>query len=154
MPTVTETNDQLGYELLPEIALEEYPSTYDCPLSEGGDPVLACLTRARDRVELGHTRSEYIGANGEVCAMGAIYVADGKCTEFGLSQTAKSAVRELDDAALRLYPQSRVSRLLGPAEWVNQLLYDGQPFAGQRTRRAVLKTYDEAIRHRRELATV
>lgn len=123
-------------------SVDRYPSTYDCPIIEGGDPVLACLPRARARVEADHTTGYYIKEGGGVCAVGGVLVVEGvgyENTLFGfrrrtsgrrmmghlekeglITATAKAAIALLDEVAAERHPRPSYGHWAGPLEWVNQ----------------------------------
>lgn len=124
---------------------EQYPSADD---TDGATQVRECLVNARRRVDEGWSRNTYVGVDGEVCAVGAIFAEDGldrddvdeafncvtahECngewfawlSRNNLSATARSAIDLVNKVAARRHPEYDDARdrrnWSGPLEWVNQ----------------------------------
>lgn len=158
------------------MSVDIYPSTYDCPVEEGGDPVLGCLLAARERIRRFRSTmiGVYVNSNGQACAVGAIFAADGltyeellglgnglrllASLEFGLSRTAREALQLLDAVAVERRPESAdYGHWCGPLEWINEewlweLRTQKYRRAEKRVRKEILAIYDETIaRRRREI---
>ena len=157
---------------------DQYPSTFDMPRIAGGqDAVLAVLVGARKRYKRGATPHAYIAAGSEVCAIGAVAREAGvtlrqfeddpdsdlsnwrkfrktlerASIEKPLIDATREAIRLLNKAAGKLYPESKQSgSWSGPLEWINQVYEDPDDIDAWRknAKKAVLACYDKAIEDR------
>ncbi len=151
------------------MSLDCYPSTYDVSLLDE-DPVLSCLVKARSEVEAHHGCRHYVDYYEdhvvEVCAIGAVAVADGhleweyrtRVLEDWLSATAVEAMALLDAATLERHPEAGdedkwEEQWHGPLEWVNEQWDDytrdeRTPERMEHIKAEILAIYDETIQRR------
>lgn len=138
-----------------------YPSTFDMPPISGGqdDPVLAILQGALERYKASPSDKWY-ASNGENCAIGSIFLADGmdenKAQALGvfgaqatrdreLSQAAIEAIRLLDDTAVDVYPLYSGGGWSGPLENINQ----NRGIDWGKRQKMVIRVYQETIAKRK-----
>ncbi len=137
--------------------LGDLPSTFDCPVVEGGDPVLETLLRARKRYTTGDSRRCYVSNEGHCCAVGACIAVDGGVApsrlkrkfvkamlkhEQYLKATTIEAIQLLEAEARRRHPV----RSLFPTGWSGHLERINQ--RNQHSGPEILSIYDAAIARR------
>lgn len=158
--------------------LNQYPSTDDLPPIMGAqdDPVLAIIQGARRRYKANGTEDSYMESNPDskrvfVCALGSFGAAVGIKSSYDedcnfpkllerackVDESAKLAIKLVNDAARKLYPESknwRSKSWSAPIEWINQEYgiesgsdrYSVDRF--KKAKKAVLACYDYAIEQR------
>lgn len=141
------------------LTLDDLPSTLDCPVEEGGDPVLQTLVNARERFARGHTIYRY-SSGGQVCAIGAALMEDDIArpyvdgerrlsvvkkvlSERMMQNSTREAIRLLESEARRRHP----IRSLFPTKWTGHLERINQE--EEHSHVAILSIYDSAIERRR-----
>lgn len=142
-------------ELIP---LTDLPSTFDCPVEEGGDPdpVLATLVHARARYFAHPSLDVYVSPTG-VCAIGAVIAEDGASPglvlerlflrnalkhEQYLRATTLEAIHLLEREARRRHRL----RSLFPTRWTGHLERINQ--RGSHATPEILSIYDATIARR------